>query len=124
MNLPDYVWVDSPIFGDNLGAYVQSVDLPLVQVRLDLEDTHPAMQDAIADGHDKETAEFIDHVHMQDVRDQDGNVWDASGYVRSVGERERAAQEDLRKELALERVKKNRVPLPFLDLHLQSRRNW
>jgi hypothetical protein len=43
--------------------------------KVELENDHPAMQDAIADGHDPDQAEFISYVPLTHVRTMDGEPW-------------------------------------------------
>ena len=117
----DYVRVDSPIFGDDLGAYVQTHRGEFVTVRLDLPDDHPAMQDAIADGFSADQAEFIDLIHVSHVRTVDGLSYARTRvYMTHLA---RTREEDYKRRLARARARLGRPSLPELDIHL-ARHPW
>jgi len=76
MNLfPDMCRCDSDIFGDDLLGTVQRVEGDLAVVRLELDEDHPAMMDAQADGFDPEVAEFIDYIPLTSIRTTYGDPW-------------------------------------------------
>jgi hypothetical protein len=67
---------DPPEFaGTDIIGHVHRIEGGCAVVRLELENDHPAMQDAIADGHDPDQAEFISYVPLTHVRTMDGEPW-------------------------------------------------
>lgn len=118
---PDMLRVDSPTFGDNLIGHLQEIRGDFLVVRLELEDDHPAMQDAVADGFDPEQVEFIESVHVQDARTTDGIPYGKTREWQAERDRKDKALADARARDARARIEAKRLHLPELDNMLRSR---
>jgi hypothetical protein len=117
----EYVRVDSPLFGRAHG-YVQAIrEDGTIQVRLELEDDHPAMRDAVADGFDADQAEFIDIVPAYAVQTVNGEPYERSYAYREAMATHRKAEHTRRLQAARERVRSNRLRLPELDASRRAR---
>lgn len=121
---PDMIRCDSPTFGDDLLAYVQRQEKEMLIVRFDLPADHPAVKDAIADGHSYEQAEFIDYVPVSDCRTTDGVPYVHTREYLDARFAEAERERTRRMDLARARVRQSRLSLPDLDLHLATKRPY
>ena len=68
----EFAWFNDATLGEGYGD-LRSVDADgFATIHAHLEDDHPAMQDAIADGHNPDQAEFLAYVRWDEVRNQSG----------------------------------------------------
>jgi hypothetical protein len=109
LNYFSEVRVNSPIFGRDLLAYAHELSGErgeYVNCRVVLDDDHSAMQDAIADGHDPDQAEFFDFIAVEDITTLEGDPFSSTQAYRAAVAKLEAEAEARRMAAATERLRK------------------
>lgn len=89
-----FAWVNDSTFGASYGDLVSVDSDGLATVRLHLEDDHPAVQDAVADGHSADQAEFHALVRWDTVQDQFGSAHRGVRKLYDFAQAKQAAAEE------------------------------
>lgn len=116
LELPGHVWNVHPE-----GLHGEGV--PVAEVRLELDDTHPAYQDVLNDMGPvaAEQAEFVDYVPLTDITHPDGAPVDIQRLQAEEREKKRAIDEQAARDRIDEiRASGERLALPELDAGLRT----